>query len=131
VSLLMEDFVGRSGDSRHQSPRTCASAVPQHAQAEFGSCSQEPGFGGRYCDAQARGKIMHRQLFHVAHHYDLPQKRRNSPDLDIQDLEHLSLAKFALGIGIRCGQLDGSVPALGISVIQLDELGPTPLADKH
>jgi hypothetical protein len=60
---------------------------------------------------------MHRQLFHIAHHYDFSQEWRNSPDLSIQGLEHLSLTKFAFGIGIRCRQLDGSVSALGTGVI--------------
>ena len=64
------------------------------------------------------------------HHRDLSQKWRNSPDLEIQNLEHLSLAKFTLGIGIRCRQLDGSAPALGIGLIQLNELSSTPLADQ-
>jgi len=74
---------------------------------------------------------MHRQLLYVAHDDDLPQERWDSPDLSIQGLEHLSLAEFALGIGIRCRQLKRCVPALGIGVIQLDELGATPLADEH
>jgi hypothetical protein len=117
VRLLMKDSLGRSGDACHQGPRTGPWAVPQHTLAQFRARSQEPGLGSRYCDAQARGEIMHRQLFHVAHHYDLPQEWRNSPDLSIQDSEHLAFTKFALGIGLRRRHLDGSVPALGIGVI--------------
>jgi len=127
----MKDSLGWSGDACHQGPRTRARAVTQHALAQFFPRPEQPGLGSGYRDAQARGEIMHRQLFHVAHHYDLPQERRNSPDLGIQDVENLSLAEFALGIGVRCRHLDGSVPTLGISVVQLDDPNPTPLANKH
>ena len=131
MRLLMKDSFGGGGDARHEGPRTRPRAVSQHAQAQFRSRSKEPGLGGGYRDAQARGEIVHRQLFHVAHHDHFPQERRNSPDLSIQGLEHLLLTKFTFGIGIRCRQLDGSVSALGTGVIQLDELSPAPLADKH
>jgi hypothetical protein len=91
--------------------------VPQHSLAQLRPCSQEPGLRGRHCDPQPRGEILHRQLFHVAHHDHIPQQRRNSPDFGPQDPEHLALAKCAFRVSIRCWELDGLIPTLRIAVI--------------
>ncbi len=127
--LLMEDSIGRSGDPRHQSPRTRARAVPQHAQGSSARARRSLTAAGTVMPKRAaRSCIGNSSTSRIM--MTLSQERRNSSDLGIQDLEHLSLTKFALGVGTRCGS-DGSVSALGIGVIQLDELSTAPLTDKH
>jgi hypothetical protein len=131
IRVLMKDSPGRRGYACHQRPRTGTRAVPQHPAPEFCPRPEQPRLYGGHGDSQLDCQITQRQFFYIAQHEYVAQQRRYAADFRLQGLEHFPLAEFTLRISTRSRKLGWSLPALGIEIIQVDELCKAPLAYKH